>query len=99
MDWAQRVYALVRQVPQGKVTTYKALAEALGCQAYQAVGQALHRNPTPDTVPCHRVVKTDGALGGYAWGVAQKRALLAAEGIVFETPDRVDLEQCFYQAW
>ncbi|WP_028485291.1 MGMT family protein [Hydrogenovibrio halophilus] len=95
--FSQQVYALVARIPPGKVTTYKALAQALDSRAYQAIGQALHRNPTPETVPCHRVVKANGALGGYAWGVSRKKALLESEGVPFLNGHQVDLKTGYFQ--
>jgi methylated-DNA-[protein]-cysteine S-methyltransferase len=62
----QEVYNLLKEIPRGKVTTYKEIAECLNTKAYQAIGQILKHNPNPIIVPCHRVVKTNGSLGGYA---------------------------------
>ena len=78
----ERCYALLTQIPKGKVTTYGAIAHALGCKAYRAVGHAMATNPNPVTVPCHRVIKSDGRVGGYAGGEDKKIALLKEEGIV-----------------
>lgn len=76
----QRVYAAVRRIPRGQVRSYQWVAAQLdNPNSARAVGQALRRNPWPKTVPCHRVVRADGSLGGYAWGVAKKRRLLAQE--------------------
>ena len=61
----EKVYALLKKVPKGKVTTYKALAEKLGTKAYRAVGQAMRCNPYAPNVPCHRVVSSDGSIGGF----------------------------------
>ncbi|MDX1296396.1 MAG: MGMT family protein [Sulfurimonadaceae bacterium] len=77
----ERCYALLKQIPKGKVTTYKLLAEALGTKAYRAVGNAMAKNPHLVTVPCHRVVKSDGGIGGYAEGVERKIELLRDEGV------------------
>lgn len=77
----ERCYQLLLQVPAGRVTTYKVLAEALGTKAYQAVGRAMNQNPNPIQVPCHRVVNADGHLGGYAFGIERKQQLLEAEGL------------------
>lgn len=69
------------EVPCGAVRTYSALAQQLGRpRAARAVGGALHRNPVPILIPCHRVVGSSGALTGYAGGLAAKRTLLALEG-------------------
>ncbi len=65
LSFAEKVYALCRKVPRGKVTTYAEIARALDCKAYQAVGNALRCNPYAPTVPCHRVVKSDGNIGGF----------------------------------
>ena len=77
----EQVYALVRRIPKGRTRSYRWVAERLGNPALaRAVGNALHRNPFAPQVPCHRVVKSDGSLGGFAGGVAKKRALLRREG-------------------
>ena len=80
-SFAEKCYSLLRQVPQGKVTTYKALAQALGTKAYLAVGNAMNRNPYAPRVPCHRVIATDGSLGGFAFGVRKKKGMLLKEGV------------------
>jgi O-6-methylguanine DNA methyltransferase len=84
--FADRVYKTLKgKVPKGKVTTYKALAQAIGKpKAARAVGNALNKNPHAPVVPCHRVVKSDGSLGGYALGDSKKLALLKKEGVVIE---------------
>jgi methylated-DNA-[protein]-cysteine S-methyltransferase len=70
-----------RQIPRGSVVTYSELAAKLGNpRAARAVGNALHRNPVPLFVPCHRVVGVSG-LGGYAWGLEIKQKLLQLEGV------------------
>jgi methylated-DNA-[protein]-cysteine S-methyltransferase len=73
---------LLLKIPSGRVSTYKAIAQALNCKAYQAVGNAMNQNPNPISVPCHRVVNSDGRLGGYAFGSERKAELLREEGIV-----------------
>ncbi len=76
----RRVYAVVRRIPRGDVRSYRWVAARLGNPALaRAVGQALKRNPWVLRVPCHRVIRSDGSLGGFAWGTAKKRRLLAAE--------------------
>ena len=73
---------LPRGVPSGYVTTYAALAWAIGKpHAARAVGQALNKNPQLVTIPCHRVVRADGSLGGYRRGAQQKKKLLVGEGV------------------
>ena len=75
-----RVWTALRAIPCGETRTYGDVARALGMPtAARAVGQAVGANPVAVLVPCHRVVRADGALGGYRWGVERKRALLAWE--------------------
>ena len=85
-ELAQKTYALLTTVPVGRVTTYKALADALGTKAYRAIGQIMRTNPHAPTVPCHRVVASSGALGGYMGHkdgneIQKKIALLREEGV------------------
>ena len=76
----EQVYAVVRRIPKGQTRSYRWVAERLGNPGLaRAVGNALNRNPYAPRVPCHRVVKSDGSLGGFAGGPAKKRRLLAAE--------------------
>lgn len=80
----RRVLEQLRAIPRGQVRTYREIARALGFPgAARAVGQACARNPLPLIIPCHRVVRSDGGLGGYSLrgGVALKRRLLAGEGV------------------
>ena len=79
----KRVYAVVRGIPKGETRTYQWVAEQIGRPtAARAVGNALRRNPYAPHVPCHRVIRSDGSLGGFAKGPARKRALLRSEGVV-----------------
>lgn len=81
-----RVWAALLSVPFGSTTTYGDLAAAIDRPgAARAVGRAVGANPLAVVVPCHRVVRGDGALGGYRWGAERKQELLAAEGIAFAT--------------
>lgn len=81
-----RCYAIIDKVPSGRVITYKDLAEAVGTKGYRAVGNIVGRNPNPPKTPCHRVVCSDGRLGGYSakGGLAAKIRLLNAEGVKVE---------------
>ena len=76
----RRVFQVVKRIPKGEVRSYRWVARQLGNVGLaRAVGQALKRNPRPVEVPCHRVIQSDGSLGGYAWGVLRKRRLLTEE--------------------
>ncbi|MFA5797930.1 MAG: MGMT family protein [Candidatus Woesearchaeota archaeon] len=81
----QEVYATISQIPKGSVMTYGELAKKLKSSP-RAVGQALKRNPYAPKVPCHRVIKSDGSLGGYNGKMDSKKKilLLKNEGVVFE---------------
>ncbi len=81
MNFASRCYELLTKVPRGRVTTYKAIANAINSKAYRAVGTAMKNNPNAPQVPCHRVVNNDGRIGEYAYGVEKKIELLKTEGI------------------
>lgn len=75
-----KVWQAILAVPKGEVTTYKELAGRIGCaSSCRAVGNALGKNPIQYLIPCHRAVKTDGSLGGYAGGIDKKKLLLALE--------------------
>lgn len=81
---ADEVYKLTSEIPRGKVSTYGAIANALHVPgSARAIGQVLRANPTPMIVPCHRVVKSDGEIGGYGGqkGMAKKIGLLKSEGL------------------
>ena len=76
----QRVWQALRQVPPGATVSYAQLAEAIGApKAVRAVARACAANTLAVAIPCHRVVRSDGAPSGYRWGVERKRALLARE--------------------
>ena len=91
----RRIYEAVKKIPKGKVATYADVAEMAGDRKMaRAVGNALHKNPDPSTIPCHRVVNSKGELAGeYAFGGAWKQAqILESEGV--EVIDKkVDLEK------
>ena len=75
------MYSAVKNIPKGRVATYGEIARAAGVPgAARAVGNALNKNIFAD-VPCHRVVRSDGTIGGYAWGTAEKIKVLMSEGV------------------
>ncbi len=98
-EFQERVYAALRRVPRGRVTTYGLLAAHLGVRSPRAVGQALKRNPYAPAVPCHRVIAANLGPGGFQGrragrALRRKLALLAAEGVRFRNgrlaePDRL----------
>lgn len=80
MDFKEKVLKIVAEIPEGKVLTYKEVAQKAGNpKAYRAVGNILSKNRDPK-IPCHRVIRFDGKLGGYNRGTKQKEILLKKEG-------------------
>ena len=97
-----RAYAVVRQVPEGRVATYGQVARMLGRpRAARLVGFAMHASPgMAGGVPCHRVVFKDGSLApGFAFGgPLEQRRMLEEEGITFLPDGRVDMDRCAWEA-
>jgi len=92
---SKRIYEAVKKIPKGRVATYGQVAEMAGDKNMaRAVGNALHKNPEPGTIPCHRVVNSKGELAGaFAFGGAGvQAALLAKEGVVVKE-GKIDLKQ------
>ena len=78
-SFRQKVLEVVRKIPKGKTLTYKEVAASAGSpKAYRAVGNILNKNYDPK-IPCHRVIRSDGKIGGYNRGTAKKEEILAAE--------------------
>ena len=97
----ERVYEMVEQIPSGMVATYGQIASLVGApRCARQVGYALHANPRPGEVPCHRVVFADGRLArGFAFGgPGVQRELLEGEGVPFLDDGRVDLAACRWPA-
>ncbi|MBT3249761.1 MAG: MGMT family protein [Candidatus Pacebacteria bacterium] len=97
----QKIYDLLIKVPAGQVTTYKALAENLGTRAYQAVGNALKNNPDAPRIPCHRVVKSNGKIGGFngqttGMEIKRKIKLLEKEGVLVKQGEVCNLSKIFF---
>ncbi|MDD4909247.1 MAG: MGMT family protein [Candidatus Omnitrophica bacterium] len=79
-DFEKKVYRVVSKIPLGEARSYRWVAAKAGRpRAYRAVGNALNKNPFAPYVPCHRVVRSDGSLGGFARGAAAKNKLLRRE--------------------
>jgi AraC family transcriptional regulator of adaptative response/methylated-DNA-[protein]-cysteine methyltransferase len=77
----ERVWRELRKIPAGQTRSYAEIAQRIGAPtAYRAVARACAQNPIAVVIPCHRVVRTDGNLSGYRWGIQRKRQLLAREG-------------------
>lgn len=94
---AKKVYELLKKIPKGKVTTYKAIGDKLKTKAFRGIGQIVSANPNAPEVPCHRVVKSDGDVSGYAFGVDKKIALLRSEGVAIKGGKVVNFEKKFFK--
>ena len=96
MNTFEKIYEVVKSIPKGKVATYGQVALLAGNPRWaRVVGYALHVNPYPGIIPCHRVVNREGGIApGFAFGgEGIQRQLLESEGIVFEPNGRIDLEK------
>jgi len=91
-----KCYELLKLIPQGKVTTYKEIARALDTKAWRAVGSAMAKNKKLMVIPCHRVVRSDGAIGEYALGSNKKAQLLQSEGVFVENSKVKDLQSVMH---
>lgn len=89
-EFSAKVLKITCKIPRGKVATYSGLAaKILAPLAARAVGTTLANNPFPIVIPCHRVVRCDGSLGGFGGGSNMKRELLVKEGVAFDSTGRV----------
>ena len=103
VSFNEKIYALLKKVPKGKVTTYKALAEKLKTKAYRAVGQAMRCNPYAPKVPCHRVVSSSGKIGGFmgknnpeSKEIKKKIRMLRKEGVRIKNERILSWSSTFY---
>lgn len=92
--WHRQVLLLCSEIPRGFVRSYRSLADTLGMKGARAIGWAMSHNPFPLVIPCHRVVKADGSIGGYGGGIEWKKKLLIREGVLFSGKGTVD-QSCF----
>lgn len=100
-EFSQRVLDACSRIPRGKVSTYGEIARVLGKpKASRAVGQALKRNPDAPRIPCHRVIRSDGSIGGYGGagkkGIEKKIRLLRKEGVVVDKR-KIEIKNYFYR--
>ena len=96
MNLEHEVYKKLLQVPKGKVTTYSELAKAVGLKNGQrSVGRMMNKNPFPVIVPCHRVILSNGKIGGYAWGEKIKTNMLSKEGIKIKNGKILDSDKIY----
>ncbi len=98
MNLDKKIYKKLLQVPEGKITTYGELAKAVGfTNGQRLVGKIMNKNPYPVIIPCHRVVKSDGKVGGYAYGEEIKINMLIFVGIKIKDGKILDWENTIYR--
>jgi len=97
-NFQEAVLNIVKQIPEGKVTTYGAIAREItgSVRAARAVGHAVAKNPYPIVIPCHRVVRSNGDVGMYSLGVDKKIKLLRVEGIEIKGRKVVNIEKTLF---
>ena len=100
----EKIWELTEKIPKGKITTYKILAHELDTNAYRAVGQALRCNPYAPRIPCHRVVSSDGSIGGFmgkieseSKEIRKKTKMLTKEGIRIKQGKIIDFENVLFR--
>ena len=101
-NFDEEVWNLINKIPKGRVTTYKMIAEKLGSKAYRAVGNACRRNPYAPVVPCHRVVKSNGKVGGFGGKTSGKQIekkvqLLKKEGLEVKNGKIVNFKKVLFK--
>ena len=102
MKFDEKVWELMKKIPRGKVTTYGLIARKLNTRAYRAVGNACRRNPYAPRVPCHRVVRSDGTIGGFGgWTsgrtIERKIRLLRKERVEIKNRKIVNFKEVLFR--
>lgn len=93
-----KVYSFLQNIPKGKVVTYKQVAIEMGLpRAYRAVGTALSKNEEPVRIPCYKVIKSDGNIGGYNLGAKKKEYLLKRDGVEIKNGRIVNLHKYLFK--
>lgn len=97
-NFNEKVWNAIKKIPKGKITTYKEISrEVKSPFSARAVGNACNKNPFAPQVPCHRVVKSGGGIGGFAFGTKKKIQLLKKEGIEIENGKITDFEKKLFR--
>lgn len=90
----EKVFLCCSSIPKGKVSTYKQIAVKIASpHSARAVGNALNKNPHIGKIPCHRVVRSDGFVGGYVFGRKKKIKILEKEGVIVLDSGKIDLKK------
>lgn len=97
MNFNRKVWKVCKIIPKGRVSTYKEISRVLRTKAYRAVGNALNKNPSLIVVPCHRVVNSDGRIGGFSQGIKKKTSLLEKEGVKVKKNKIINFEKKLFR--
>jgi O-6-methylguanine DNA methyltransferase len=102
MNFEEKVWKLMERIPKGRVTTYGQIAKKLDTRAYRAVGNACRKNPYAPRVPCHRVVRSDGTVGGFGGKtsgktVKEKIQMLRRENVEVKNGKIVNFEEVLFR--
>jgi len=102
MNFDERVWKLMETIPRGRATTYGQIARKLNTKAYRAVGNACRKNPYAPRVPCHRVIRSDGTVGGFGGKtsgktVEEKTRFLRKENVKVKNGKIVDFEKVLFK--
>ena len=95
--FSEKIYDLCKKIPKGRISTYKEIAKKLNTKAYRAIGNSLNKNPYSPIVPCHRVINSNGKIGGFAAGIKNKIKLLEKEGVKIKENKIVDFKKLLYK--
>ena len=95
-NFNNRCYEILALIPKGKISTYAEIAKALNSKAYRAVGNAMAKNSNLISIPCHRVIKSNGIVGGYALGTNKKINLLKKEGVTIKEGKVIDFKNIIF---
>jgi len=97
----KEVYDLVKQIPYGKISTYKELGKSLNSKAYQAIGQILKNNKNPELIPCYKIIKSNGEIGGYSGSnlenIKKKIQKLEKEGIKIKNNKIINFKKVLFK--
>ena len=96
-NFNKRCYQQLALIPRGMISTYTEIAKSLNSKAYRAVGNAMANNPHLISIPCHRIIRSDGSLGGYVLGINKKIQLLKKEGISIKDNKVMNFESKLYK--
>lgn len=92
----EKIYQKLKQVPKGKITTYRELAHSINSKAYRLIGTFMKTNKDPKNIPCHKVIKSDGSIGNYSQGIKKKIQLLKKDKIEIKN-NKIDLEKYLFK--